>query len=311
MIAYIGVDAGGTHTEAGVAGPDLTPITRYRGPSGRLDPMIEDVASPIVAAVREACEQASVPLPATAAVIGAAGAGTASLGDRLRDALLLAGIADRVAVRTDLDVAFHAAFGDAAGMLISAGTGSVAAARDTGGRSFRVGGYGWRVGDDGSAASLGRAAVQAALRAEDRRGEVTTLLGCLREQSGTGDTLGRAAWLRAAGPGDFARLVPVVVQAAQDGDAVAERLVADIVDALVAHVTALRVVTEDRAGTTVALNGGLLANASTIRARFVDHLTRSHPDLTVTEDPVDPVRGALALAQRLAENVGDRDGWMG
>jgi glucosamine kinase len=301
VIAFVGVDAGGSHTEAAVAGPDLTPLGRHRGPSGRLDATIDDPATPIIAVVRTVCEQASVPLPATAAVIGAAGAGAQELRDRLRDALMLAGIAHRVAVTTDLEIAFCAAFDDGPGMLISAGTGSVAAARDEAGRFTKVGGYGWRVGDEGSAAALGRAALQAALRTEDRRGGTTALLDALRLQMHAQDRLGDVHLIRAAGPGDFAALVPTVIATAQAGDAVAAQLLVETVDALVRHVTALRVATGDGAGRTVALNGGLLAHDSVIRDTFVDQLARAHPDLRVRAEAVDPLRGALALAQRLEQ----------
>jgi N-acetylglucosamine kinase-like BadF-type ATPase len=127
------------------------------------------------------------------------------------------------------------------------------------------------------------------------------LLDALRLQMHAQDRLGDVHLIRAAGPGDFAALVPTVIATAQAGDAVAAQLLVETVDALVRHVTALRVATGDGAGRTVALNGGLLAHDSVIRDTFVDQLARAHPDLRVRAEAVDPLRGALALAQRLEQ----------
>src|SRR5207245_1423663 len=77
---------------------------------------------------------------------------------------------------TDAEASLATAFVGGPGILVSAGTGSIAYARDPGGRLHSSGGHGWQVGDEGGGYWLGRRALAAAARAHEGRGEATTLL---------------------------------------------------------------------------------------------------------------------------------------
>ena len=68
----------------------------------------------------------------------------------------LRGLAPRVRVISDAEAAWRAALGDGAGVLILAGTGSIALGRTARGRWARAGGLGPLLGDEGSAFWLGR-----------------------------------------------------------------------------------------------------------------------------------------------------------
>src|SRR5258706_3828659 len=59
------------------------------------------------------------------------------------------------------------AHGGQPGAMVAAGTGSVGAALDADGKRVRVGGWGFAVGDEGSGAWLGLAAMRVAQRAVD------------------------------------------------------------------------------------------------------------------------------------------------
>src|SRR5205823_609559 len=76
-------------------------------------------------------------------------------------------------------VALATAFGTGPGTLGNAGTGSIAYARDPAGAVHRAGGYGWQLGDEGGGYWLGRRALDVAARAQDGRGEGSTLLARL------------------------------------------------------------------------------------------------------------------------------------
>jgi hypothetical protein len=92
-------------------------------------------------------------------------------------------VAERVLVTTDGAIALEGALGGCPGILLIAGTGSVGYARGADGRVERCGGWGMIVGDEGSAWSLGRNGLAAALRAADGRGPHTPLLPQLLEHS--------------------------------------------------------------------------------------------------------------------------------
>jgi N-acetylglucosamine kinase-like BadF-type ATPase len=87
--------------------------------------------------------------------------------ERRRQQRRLRGLARTVRVIADAEAAHRAAFGDAPGVLLLAGTGSMALGRDGRGRWARAGGLGPLLGDDGSAFWIGREWLRGSGRAED------------------------------------------------------------------------------------------------------------------------------------------------
>jgi N-acetylglucosamine kinase-like BadF-type ATPase len=79
----------------------------------------------------------------------------------------LTGLAARVEILSDAQAALLGALGEAAGILILAGTGSIVIGRDARGRWARAGGLGPLLGDEGSAFWIGRAWLRATTRGED------------------------------------------------------------------------------------------------------------------------------------------------
>ena len=124
-------------------------------------------ASTIVEVVRAALSDAGR-LRGDVLVVGAAGAGREPERDELRTALRNENIASHVMVTTDIEVALAGAFADGPGIVVSAGTGSVAVGRDRKGARHRMGGYGWQMGDEGSGYAIGRASLGAVSRAARR-----------------------------------------------------------------------------------------------------------------------------------------------
>ena len=91
------------------------------------------------------------------AALGVASRGIWTRGERLALARRLRRFAPRVIVISDVEAAYLAALGAVPGVLLLAGTGSIALGRDGRGRWTREGGLGPLLGDDGSAFSIGRA----------------------------------------------------------------------------------------------------------------------------------------------------------
>lgn len=132
----------------------------------------------------------------------------------------------QVSVEGDLDLAYRAHFAPGEGILIYAGTGSIAYHVTANGDPWRAGGRGYRIGDDGAGASLGRGALRHVTDALDFGHEAS---GPLAEEVAaiTGeldwDTL-RAFVYAAPGASALARLAPAVGRAADRGDAAALKL---------------------------------------------------------------------------------------
>ncbi|HET8531560.1 MAG TPA: BadF/BadG/BcrA/BcrD ATPase family protein, partial [Methylomirabilota bacterium] len=95
------------------------------------------------------------------AALGVASRGIWTRGERRALARRLRRFAPRVLVISDVEAAYLGALGPGPGVLLLAGTGSIALARDRNGRWARAGGLGPLLGDDGSAFSIGRAWLRA------------------------------------------------------------------------------------------------------------------------------------------------------
>src|SRR5207245_594388 len=81
----------------------------------------------------------------------------------------LSGLARRVNVIADVEAAWHATLGAERGVLVVAGTGSIALGRDARGRWARAGGLGPLLGDEGSAFWIGREWLRATADERARR----------------------------------------------------------------------------------------------------------------------------------------------
>ncbi len=87
-------------------------------------------------------------------------------------------------VLNDVDGAHLGAFAGGPGILILSGTGSMAWARDAAGRSYRVGGWGETIGDEGSAHWIGRAVLSRISQSMDGRAEPTALVEAVLDHLG-------------------------------------------------------------------------------------------------------------------------------
>lgn len=297
----IGVDAGGSHTAAALGHRYGRVLARAEGPGSAMKPGgAERSAAVIFDVTRRAANQAGLALPAAIAVVGAAGAGRTPEREALAAALVAAGVARRVDVRGDIEIALVGAFGDGPGIMVNAGTGSIAYARTPDGRLHRVGGHGWQLGDEGGGYWLGRRALAAAARAEDGLEESSTLLERLLVALGleTFDDLIR--WTATATPAQVAALAPHVLNAASEGETVAQRSVDDAASELASLVgAALRHFPgEDRVH--VATAGGLLRPGSPLLAALRRKLSSvPRANLSDAGGPVDAPVGALRLAAEL------------
>src|SRR5437764_15068784 len=162
---FLGCDAGGSHSSVVVGSPAHV-LGRADGPGAAMRPGGAVASAAVLAdTARRAAAQGGIPLPGDAAVVGAAGAGRRQEQAELEAALVEAGVARRVRVLADGEVALTTAFARGPGVLVNAGTGSIAYARAPDGEIHRAGGYGWQLGDEGGGYWLGRRALELAARA--------------------------------------------------------------------------------------------------------------------------------------------------
>ena len=255
----VGVDAGGTSTRAVVL--DLSGRRLGAGRAGGANPNSHpprQAAEQVGAAISAALAGLD-PAEVGAAVLGVAGSSKLTdptVAGHFQAAWTATGLTCPMRVITDSEAAFASGTAEPDGTVLVAGTGSIAA-RVEGHRLVRTtGGYGWLLGDEGSAFWLGREAVRATLRALEEPGPVSglpadvlaallaadavaaPLLPVLSTVDSDGVTR-RQVWSRlitaanAAPPIALAGHAPLVSAAAERGDAVALAVLARAAELLV------------------------------------------------------------------------------
>lgn len=303
MPLVIGVDGGGSRTRVLLADANGTVLARTEGAATALKPGHESDAADIIKALIAdvlAMADRSETRPAVC-VVGVAGAGHERSAQALWSALASRRIADDVSVQPDATIALDDAFGDTSGVLLISGTGSVAFARTPSGVLERCGGWGPNIGDEGSAAWLGRRALSVITAAQDGREPETALGGAVLTALELDSLEDLIPWAADATPGTFATLAPVIGQVAATGDLRANALISLCVEELTLHVRTLarRCFTDERAAVPVALSGGLLSKGSLVRKRLEQRMKSAVPGATVRSEDVDAARGAVRRARRL------------
>ncbi|MHC5700176.1 N-acetylglucosamine kinase [Streptomyces tirandamycinicus] len=300
----LGADSGGSGLRVALA-PAADPSSALSASSGE---PVRTGASGIEAAhlleqllpmARELLRRAGVAVP-VAAAIGAAG--MATLGDELRAVLpgeLARELAvGRVALAADAVTAYAGALGRRPGAVVAAGTGMIATGTDL--VSWRrADGWGHLLGDCGSGAWIGRAGLEAALRAHDgRAGGSRALLERLEDVFGPAPALPGLLYPRTDRPAVLASFAPEVARCAAD-DPVAARILADAAQHI-AEAAAAVCPAPSAGDCQVAFTGGLFAMGDPLLVPLRDALARELPHARQVSAAGDPLSGSLALAAALA-----------
>ena len=291
---FIGADVGGTKTAVAVS-EDGKIVGRADGPGAAVRPgRALASASTITEVVRQALSAAGR-LSGDVLVVGAAGVGREPEREELRKALRGENLALKVVVTTDIEIALAAAFADGPGIVVSAGTGSVAVGRDQAGKQHRIGGYGWQMGDEGSGYAIGRASLGAVSRAVDGRSPQTALSDRLLKATRSTDHDALVRWAAGASPAEVAALAPHVLAVAAGGDPLAQ----GIADYAARELSQLAICLVPKMDVTppvpVAVTGGLLGADQPLRRTLLAKLAEE-PLFLPTDTPVDAVAGALRIA---------------
>lgn len=298
----IGVDGGGTKTRVVVADERGQQLGSADGPGSAVRPGEADrSADVIITTTREAlasCEMTHV--TPKVLCVGVAGVGREPDRQALWQALMARDVADEVVVHADAAIALDDAFGDGAGILLIAGTGSVAFGRGPTGSGARCGGWGPVCGDEGSGAWIGRRALSIVTASSDEREPPTALVGAILTAAQVDDVHGLVGWAAAATPADLATLAPIVASVADAGDLRANSLLSMASEELVLHVRTLarELFGDERASIPVAFAGGLLSPGAPLRKRVEHRMKTAVPGAQLRSEEVVPVRGAVRGALR-------------
>jgi len=291
---FLGIDGGGTKTECMVG--DETKALGWAGAgSSKIARVGEEAAN---AALRDGIERACTAAGITASLIQRTCVGVAGVSQSDSVAAIrrwLSGwVGGEVDVIADSEIAHYAAFAGGAGIIVIAGTGSIAYGRNAQGEAARAGGLAPASGDPGSGEWIGRTAINLALQANEY-GQNSTLLNAILKAWKLDHAQALARMASALPAPDFAALFPII---AVSSDALARRVLvraARELSLLVADV--VKRLWPDAKPLDVAMYGGVLENSSEVRDAFTADLGERHPQARVAAGKRRPAEGALLMAR--------------
>jgi len=299
----IGVDGGGSKTRVMVGTADAELLATLDGPGSAVSIGGAAHSAGVIAdLVTRALAEIAQPGAVFPRVLycGVSGTGREENAKALHAALDERELAEEVVIDSDGLIALYDAFEDRSGILLVAGTGSIAYGRSPSGSLVRCGGWGPTFGDEGGGGWIGRRALSIVAASSDGREPATALLFPILAATQCEDVQDLIQWAAKADARAFASLVPAVFSTASSGDPRASALVTLAAEELVLHVRALarQLFGDERAAVAVALSGGLMERGSILRKRLEQRLKSAVPGAQVRAEDVLPARGALRAAAR-------------
>ena len=310
MPYYLGIDGGGTKTTCVVGDESKTLATATAGPSNIVRVGEARARESLQQAVRQACASAGItPVQVKRTCVGGSGAGRPELAASMHS-ILAEVLSSPIDVVGDMEIALEAAFGTGAGVIVIAGTGSIAYGRDQNGNAARAGGWGFAIGDEGSAHWIGREVVRAVLRASDEvlnQSEFSgnKLAAELSKTWGVKSMAELAYVANSVPPPDFASLFPAIAASQDDlvlpvlSSAGLElaRVAAIVIRRLFSGEVRNEVKTVPVAMISVAMIGSVFRHADRTTESFYNELRRLDSRAEINPAIVEPVEGALRMAR--------------
>jgi N-acetylglucosamine kinase-like BadF-type ATPase len=301
---YLGIDGGGTKTTCAVGDASKLLATATAGPSNIVRVGPAQTRDSLHGAIRQACAAAGItPEQVVRTCVGGSGAGRPESARIVRE-ILEEVIVTPIDVVGDMQIALEAAFENGPGVVVIAGTGSIAYGRDRAGRTLRAGGWGYAIGDEGSAHWIARSAIAALLRQsdQDEKADESALAHGLFRTWKVNSLLDLARAANSVPPPDFAALFPAVVSSQDDiarevltaGGAELAKLAAILVHRLFPE--------EETDPVPIGVTGGVFRHSELVRETFYNELRRLDPRTRVNLQVLDPVEGALRMARAAASN---------
>lgn len=293
------------------------------GPSNPLRGGFGAAISSIRDAARQAIAQATMPSNSIAAAVcaGLAGAGPPESAEKIHALLAAEFPESKVQVCTDLDLAL-AATGDGPAIVLLAGTGSFAVGRNVAGETSRAGGYGSRIGDEGSAYDIGRRSVLTAMRENDRTGFDALLGQRLLRELGCVDWSEVKARAQAASDEVFPRLFSVVAMVADrletpyetSAETAARNSARGILRAAALDLSSLAENVAERLhlrGTrfAVAKAGGMTGRSKYLESQIDERLRNAFPQAEIGSLRVSPAEAAAQRALQMLSNGASAGNW--
>lgn len=298
----LGVDAGGSTTLAALADETGQVLAlASAGPGNFQGPGVEAARAEVKKSMDLALAQAGVDSGAiTSAYFGMAGADWPRDFELVRELLTpIVPPGARWGFENDALLGLWAGTKTGVGVAVICGTGTNVVGLNAQGTKVQVGGMGTLFGDYAGGSYIGAQALARSQRGAEGRGEPTMLHGVLCEYYQVDDLLDLVDWIYAGKSLNLARLAPLVVEAAAQGDAVAWEILFEVGEELaVSALAAVERLFQPGERVEVVAMGSVFQKARhpLMYDAFAKRLADSEYEIQVQLLKAEPVAGAIFAA---------------
>ena len=288
-----GIDGGGTRSRLAVVDDQGRVVyTAFSGSTNLYTGKPEQVEENLKKLLHEASQSFTL----TGGCIGSAGLGRTK--EKAQYKALLDRILPSVPVYlcSDGEILLVGGLGSLEGYALISGTGSLALSRSTSGNLKRAGGYGYMLGDEGSAYWIAHQALIRSLRSYEKRDLRTGMLASLVFALSLSSHDDLIAYVHhQATKADIASLAPLVTEHAHKGDDLANDILSCAAKELVSLV--LSVQNPEIRTQELVVAGGVMENDDVVRPLFEELLKEELPELCIIKPRASALEGACLLSR--------------
>ena len=297
---WFGIDGGGTRSRIALVDDKLHMVAYAEGASTNIYSVTsEQVGRNLQEIITQACTMVGIRREELqGGCIGSAGLGRKKEIDWYRSIITsILGDSVPVALCTDGEILLCGGLGSLEGFCLISGTGSLALGRSSDGQLIRAGGWGYRLGDEGSAWWIGHMAIVRSLRSMEGRDIPTTLLDHIIREFGLAGVEDLVEFIHhRSTKAQEASIAPLVTSLAQNGDTLALRILHEAAEELVALIGSVIERMPPIVKKELVLAGGVFDHDRIVRNRFLEKFRLRYPLFTIIEPKGSALDGACRLA---------------
>ena len=305
MKYYIGRDGGGTKTKSVLVDEKMNIISsQIGGPSNFLMIGNEVVSETIFNIINQTLKNSNLSIEQISGIVlGTTGGGRRSDAESLEKSIINFALEKNFhlknfRVESDARIALEGAFSGKPGCILIAGTGSIMFGKDSKGIIHRVGGFGRFIGDEGSGFKLGQKGLIAVAKEFDGRGNKTLISELLREKFNIENPENLITEIY-RNNFDIASIAPLVIQASEKGDHIAEMIIEAETDELIIHIEAMQRKLNENI-LFVSLIGSIITSDNFYSLRFKEKVVQKLNYVILKEAENPPEIGAAIMAKNLS-----------
>ena len=299
----IGIDGGGTKTKLKIADESGNVLYENAGSAANINSIgVNGVRNNLYNLISESIKKSSISLDNCSGIcIGTAGVDRPYDKKIIENMISSFGFSGKIIVTNDAEIALYGGLLRYDGIIIISGTGSICYGRNNSGETYRSGGWGHIIGDEGSGYDIGVKALKAAVRSYDGRDEKTILLDLILDtlKIDTIDDLIKFIYRSGKGKKEISELAKVVNCAYLSGDKTSERILNESAyELFLCAGTVIKKLGFHNEHAYLTYGGSTINNCSYLFNRFSSLINQNYPHIEIVPMKNDSAYGAILLAKK-------------